>query len=216
VGAAQEIQERHEAERTGRPHVLLRDDDGRQRIVFLDARTPVLVGRDPGADVDVLLDWDPAVSGLHARLERDGAYWTLFDLSRNGTFVNGGRVGGARVLRDRDELRCGETILTYRNPRTPADGGTRPLQQPAGPPLTDAQRRVLVELCRPYKGRPAFAQPAGNEAIAEALVVSREAVKTHLRTLYEKFGLEDVPQGAKRVRLVERVLGDRVVRDDEL
>jgi hypothetical protein len=217
VGVAQEIKDRNEAERTGRPHLLVRDGEDRQRIVWLDGGPTLLVGRDERAHVGLLLDWDPAVSGLHARLERDGAYWTVFDLSRNGTFVNGIRVAGAKVLRDRDDLRCGETVMTYRNPATPADGGTRPLGEPTpAPPLTDAQRRVLVELCRPYRGRPQFARPAGNEEIAQALFLSREAVKTHLRTLYEKFGLDGLPQAEKRLRLVERVLAEHVVREDEL
>jgi hypothetical protein len=32
-------------------------------------------------------------------------------------------------------------------------------------------------------------------------------VKTHLRTLFQKFQIEDLPQNQKRVKLVERVLG---------
>jgi DNA-binding NarL/FixJ family response regulator len=45
--------------------------------------------------------------------------------------------------------------------------------------------------------------PATNRQIADDLVLSVEAVKTHLRTLFQRFGVEDLPQNAKRARLVE-------------
>ena len=54
------------------------------------------------------------VSSIHARLERDGAGWTIVDEgSKNGTFVNGERVPRA-ALRDGDLLEIGATLLVYR------------------------------------------------------------------------------------------------------
>jgi len=37
-------------------------------------------------------------------------------------------------------------------------------------------------------------------------------VKTHLRVLYGKFGIEDLPQNRKRARLAEVVLQQGLVR----
>ena len=41
-------------------------------------------------------------------------------------------------------------------------------------------------------------------------------MKTHLRTLFQKFHIEDLPQNQKRVKLVERVLGLGLVSRREL
>ena len=42
-------------------------------------------------------------------------------------------------------------------------------------------------------------------------MLSVEAVKTHLRTLFQRFGVEDLPQNAKRARLVELAFETGVV-----
>ena len=54
--------------------------------------------------------------------------------------------------------------------------------------VSPAQRRVLVALCRPYKDGADFATPATNSEIGAELHLSVDAVKTHLRALFEKFG----------------------------
>jgi hypothetical protein len=41
-------------------------------------------------------------------------------------------------------------------------------------------------------------------------------VKGHLRTLFEKFGVEDLPQNRKRLRLVERAVETGAVSLREL
>ena len=66
---------------------------------------------------------DPRVSSQHARLTRALGRWTVQDLeSRNGTFVNGVRVGSA-VLSDGDVLETGRTFFLFRDaaPMTPDD-----------------------------------------------------------------------------------------------
>jgi hypothetical protein len=65
---------------------------------------------------------------------------------------------------------------------------------------------VLVELCRPFGADSSFAAPAGNRAIAERLHVSLDAVKAHLRVLFERFGVDDLPQNEKRAQLADRAL----------
>ncbi|HEY0276838.1 MAG TPA: hypothetical protein VGC32_01085 [Solirubrobacterales bacterium] len=69
--------------------------------------------------------------------------------------------------------------------------------------LTDTQARILAALGRPVSEGAHFATPATNEEVADAVFLSVEAVKGHLRALYRKFGIEDLPAGERRARLVE-------------
>ena len=41
-------------------------------------------------------------------------------------------------------------------------------------------------------------------------------MKTHLRVLFHKFGIEDLPQNQKRARLVEMALEFGIVTEKEL
>jgi FHA domain len=212
-----DLKERLEAEREAVPFVFFRDADGCQRIVSLDAgREYLSVGRDD--ECDLCLGWDQKVSRLHARLERSGGSWTVYDggLSTNGTFLNSERVHGHRVLSDEDHLRFGTTEVRFRDPGRQRSRTVMLDEKDAPPIVSPAQRKVLLALCRPYKHHSAFARPASNREIAEELVVSVEAVKTHLRGLFAKFGVDDLPQNEKRMRLVERALQQGVVRESEL
>lgn len=170
-----------------------------------DGWQPTIVGR--GMSCDVCLGWDEKVSRVHAQLERLGDDWTVGDdgLSRNGTFVNGERLVGRHRLSDGDVMRCGKTSIAYRAP-APATASTVIGTSLVAPALSDAQRRVLVALCRPYRGGGGYATPATNRQIADELVLSVEAVKTHLRSLFQRFGVEDLPQNVKRTRLAELAL----------
>ena len=90
-----ELKERVEAERRGRPFLLYRDGGGHQHVVVLDDEGDELtVGRRPSNRIG--LGWDVNVSRVHAVIERVGDAWTVADdgLSRNGSFVNGDRLGG--------------------------------------------------------------------------------------------------------------------------
>src|SRR5690242_13043064 len=212
-----ELTERLEAERQGTPFLLFRDDRGSQRIVSLSGGERITIGRRSGNDLT--LGWDPEVSSLHAALERLGTEWTLVDdgLSRNGSYVNGLRVTGRHVLRNRDSLRFGDTVVVYCAPeRSATTHPTVAAHQPllADPP-TDAQRRVLVALCRPYRDS-SFATPATNREIAAELFVTVAAVKAHLSALYERFGIEDLPQNEKRARLAWEALQAGVISPRDL
>jgi FHA domain len=200
--SAAELKEQLEAEREGEPFLVFRDGEGEQRIVALPADGRLTIGRAP--ETDVSLGWDHEVSRVHAELERVGPDWAVADdgLSRNGTYVNGDRVTGRLRLRGGDVLRVGATSIAFRAPGTDL-GETRGVITGAAPELSAAQRRVLVALCRPYAGGASHAAPATNRQIAEELYLSVEGVKTHVRTLFERFAVEDLPQNAKRARLVE-------------
>jgi pSer/pThr/pTyr-binding forkhead associated (FHA) protein len=212
-----ELQEQLLAARGGAPFLLYRDGERQQRIIRLEGKRGLTVGRDEGADV--ALSWDNQVSRLHAELECIAGQWTVIDdgLSSNGSFVNGERVSGRRRLADGDALRFGRTQVVFRAPARGYSSMTAVGDQiPTAETLSAAQRRVLVALCRPYKDSPPFATPATNQEIAGELVLSVDAIKTHLRVLFQKFGVEQLPQNQKRVCLVERALLSGVVSQREL
>jgi hypothetical protein len=82
--------------------------------------------------------------------------------------------------------------------------------------VSPAQRRVLVALCRPFKDGAAFATPPTNQQLAEELHLSVDAVKTHMRALFEKFDVQELPQNRKRVAVVERALQTGLITPREL
>jgi hypothetical protein len=86
---------------------------------------------------------------------------------------------------------------------------------PADVRLTDAQLGILAALCRPISSGNHFATPATNQEIADEVYLSVDAVKGHLRTLYRKFGIEDLPHNRKRARLVELAIEGGYVKREE-
>jgi ATP/maltotriose-dependent transcriptional regulator MalT len=74
---------------------------------------------------------------------------------------------------------------------------------------------VLIALCRPYR-EASFATPATNQEIAAEVFLSVDAVKMHLRTLFGKFQLAELPQNQKRATLVERALQFGVISHRDL
>jgi pSer/pThr/pTyr-binding forkhead associated (FHA) protein len=199
-----ELQARLAAERHGRPFLLYRDGDDAQQIVDLDeAPERLTIGR--SRTNGVVLEWDAEVSRVHVTLERLGAEWTLVDdgRSRNGTFLAGERVHGRTRLNDGDLIAVGQTNLVFRSPapdRTLLTAASKIRSRPA---VSDAQRRVLIALCRPY-GEREFSVPASNRQIAEELVLGLETVKSHMRALFDALELGDIPQHQKRAALAQR------------
>jgi DNA-binding CsgD family transcriptional regulator len=216
--SAQELKDQIVAERDGRPFLVYRDEADQQRIVRVEEGVNELwIGRSPSADLR--LEGDSEVSALHAQVEFVREDATLVDdgLSTNGSFVNGERIQGRRRLRDGDMIRAGKTVILYRAPGGEAFDSTEVSTESliaAG--VSPGQRRVLVALCRPFKDGASFATPATNAQIAEELTLSVDAVKTHLRALFEKFGVEGLPQNQKRVALVERALQSGLIVDKDL
>lgn len=208
-----ELAQRIDAERRGVPFVLHLDGDGRQRIVELgSAEASLSIGRRPSSDIP--LPWDTEVSRLHAVLARVGDEWTLVDegLSRNGSFVNGRRLRGQRRLRDGDAITIGRTLLVFLTGDAGDVGTTATTQHLAPPEISAAQRRVLIALCGSSEGG-AFAGPRSNREIADALYLSVETVKSHLRALFDLFGVADLPQNRKRSELARRAFETGVVRE---
>jgi hypothetical protein len=216
--SASELKRQIELERDGSPFLVYRRAGAAQELLALAGRERVTIGREDG--VDVALADDPEVSRLHAEIVQIGGAWVLVDdgLSTNGTFVGDERVGSRRRLADRDLIRIGSTGILFRDPASAAGPGptAAAVGTSAARELTDAQRRVLVELCRPYAGGERFAVPATNKEIAERVFLSVDAVKGHLRILFDRFGLSDLAQNEKRARLAEAALRSGAVRVSDL
>lgn len=202
-----------EAEATGVPFLHWLDGDGEQHILLLaEDRPRVTVGRRPNCDV--ALTWDQEVSREHALLEPVGEDWTLVDdgLSRNGSFVNGNQIRGRHRLSDRDRLCFGTTHVTFRESSgaEASESTARPPGAAGQVPLTEIQRKLLIALCRPIV-ESASTTPATNPQIAAEVHLSVDAVKAHMRDLFVRFGLGELPQNEKRNRLVVAVLASGLV-----
>jgi pSer/pThr/pTyr-binding forkhead associated (FHA) protein len=210
-----ELKERLAVERRGVPFVLYHDD-GAQRIVEL-AREPqrLTIGRHPQCAISV--QGDEEVSRVHAELELIHDEWTIVDdgLSRNGSFVNGKRIHGRLRLRSGDIIQVGHTLLRFCQPEPGKGKPTVAQIERVTPEISNAQRRVLVALCRPL-AEGLLAVPASNREIAEELVVSVETVRTHLRALFEIFRIDDLPQNRKRAELARQALHIAAVSEHEL
>ena len=81
-----------------------------------EARTsPVRIGREAGSTVVVIGEHAKVVSGRHAEIRYEGNAWLLVDLgSRNGTYLNGRRIGTPTALKPDDTIRLGESGPEYR------------------------------------------------------------------------------------------------------
>ena len=151
---------------------------------------------------------------MHAQLEPVGRDWSLIDdgISRNGSYVNGERLDRRRRLRDGDRLCFGETPVLFRAPDETESSSTAAVSVgQTDISLTETERKVLVALCRPLAGS-AYAAPATNREIAAEVHLSVDAVKAHLRVVFERAGLADLPQNQKRARLAAVALVNGLVR----
>ncbi|MBF6464276.1 FHA domain-containing protein [Nocardia beijingensis] len=190
--------------------------EGVREISLDGGASRMTIGRSGAADI--IVPSDPTVSRLHAILERIGGCWTIVDdgLSKNGTFVNGERVGGRRKLGSGDTIRVGRSAFVFRIAESFHEEMTlahSPL--PTRNSLTPAQYLVLSALCRPYDARDAYSYPASNRQIADDLCLSLSTVKTHMRALFRIFQVEALPPNQKRLFLVERAIEFGVVTDQE-
>ena len=186
------------------PFLVYRDEGGAQRLLELTPGSErVTVGR--RVEADVALGWDEEVSRLHAILECVGGEWT--HRRRRAVAERHLRQRCARrgvAASDGDVIRVGNT--RWRS-RPAARRVPRRLRR------ADARRRahlrraeeVLVALCRPSP-TPRPSPGRRRTSRSPRAVPSIDTVKTHMRTLFEKLALGDVPHNRKRAALVERAL----------
>ncbi|MBI2537329.1 MAG: FHA domain-containing protein [Gemmatimonadetes bacterium] len=113
--------------------------DGREYVI---SGTSMVFGRDAGCDVVIT---DKNVSRRHAEIMATPKGYVLIDSSTNGTFVNGERIEGQRLLARADMIRIGNDEFRFyadRAPVAPAprpgapapSGSAAPPSAPKGPP----------------------------------------------------------------------------------
>jgi DNA-binding NarL/FixJ family response regulator len=116
----------------------------------------------------------------------------------------------------RTRLWFGRTVVLVRKPTEANRRATIVGQQPtAAVDLSEQQRKVLIALCRPLNEGNPFPAPATNRQIADELHLSVAAVKQHLRALFEKFKVKDLPQNQKRLALACRARDSGLITDRE-
>ena len=207
-----EVQALRAAEHTGIPFVTMRPP-GEAEVIVMLPREPwrLTIGRSDESDIAIV--WDVGVSRAHALLELVGGKWTLVDdgLSSNGTWADGKRVVGRRILLHDDVLCVGDTQIQFHDPGPPGAEATRRDADPMAVPVTPMQHKVLVGLCRPLY-EASLQTPAPNQQIAAEVSLSVDAVKRHLKDLFARFGLSDLAQNEKRMRLARVALNRGIVR----
>ena len=111
---------------------------------------------------------------------------------------------GRRALDPGDLVRIGRTTLVLRGGAHNAVDTSRPrtARRPRGSPRPSGA-------CWSRSAGPAAVAsptPASNQEIADELVLSVAGVKTHLRALFDKLDVDDLPQNRKRAELARRAL----------
>jgi DNA-binding CsgD family transcriptional regulator len=183
---------------------------GRHRLALDEQAGPVLIGRDAVAAVRVQ---DNNVSRVHAELTPVGGVWMIEDVgSAGGTFLMRTvqrplKVAGRRRLLHDDRIRVGRTILTYLQPPVPGEvAGTELLGHGTTIAPTPREHEVLRLLCADeLHGRGGW---PSNDDLAAALYVSEHTIRTHMQSLFAKFGLERAPVQQKRAMLIGRAISE--------
>ena len=108
----------------------------------------------------------------------------------------------------------GETPVTFRAPADASDSTAAVALGGAAPPLTEAQRKILVALCRPLKDT-AYATPGHEPRDRGRGPPQRRRREGTPARVFERFGLDELPQNQKRARLAATALVNGVVRQHE-
>lgn len=103
--------------------------DGRE---YTMGPNPLIFGRDAGSDVVVT---GSEVSRRHAEIQAAPEGYVLMDVSVNGTYVNGERVGRRHVLSRADVLRIGHDEFRFYADAAPPPGPRAPRSIPVATPV---------------------------------------------------------------------------------
>lgn len=179
-------------------------------VYVLPADVPIVrIGRHPSCEV--ILD-DPNVSRRHVLLTRVDDTWFAEDVSSSGTDLEREQ---RRPLRRRQALSHGDTLhlaffaLRFKDEAQETLDVTVPVGGGSRIDLTPMEQKVLQCMCRPVVG--GVAPPASNREIAEEMVLTVDGVRSHIRSLYSKFGIVAGTSGQRRITLVQRALDQNFV-----
>ncbi|HEX8911310.1 MAG TPA: FHA domain-containing protein, partial [Humisphaera sp.] len=155
--------------------ILIVEHNGGKRGAVLPDR--VLIGR---RSMNHLVLEDPAVSRMHAWVERWENAWVLTDMrSRTGTRVNGQPVGKYKPLTDGDVIELGSARLTFRTAdRVPLD--VEPFELPRVPTVSAKDVGIRFDCPTCWAPMWAAAEFAGNAGACvfcgNTFVVPRESI----------------------------------------
>jgi pSer/pThr/pTyr-binding forkhead associated (FHA) protein len=145
--------------------------DGREYTV---GAGPLSLGRDAGSDVVVSGN---DVSRNHAEIRSEADGYLLLDLSANGTFVNGERIGKTHTLARADVIRIGNDEFRFyaetASPAAPQPAAqpSQPARSPAMPPAGASQQ--LSDTMHGLPTEPERNTPPGPEAAPLASLLFR-------------------------------------------
>jgi pSer/pThr/pTyr-binding forkhead associated (FHA) protein len=140
--------------------------DGREYTV---GQSPLKIGRDASSDVVVT---GSEVSRQHAEIQPEPQGYTLVDMSVNGTYVNGERIGRTRLLARADVIRIGNDEFRFyadAASRTPAPPPPPEPPVGAGERLSDTMHGVPVFRPQPEQDRTPTPPSAGALPLASFL-----------------------------------------------
>ncbi len=156
--------------------LVMRSGDGTGKIYnLLEGSLPVIIGRD--ADSARIAILDSQISRAHCRIFRSADGLQIQDMeSRNGTWLNGGRIDRA-PLRTGDRIRVGSTILLFEEETT----GPDPL---VGKQIEGYDLEELIGRGRygaVYRGtQVALGRPVAIKILADELTTDPEQVQSFL------------------------------------
>lgn len=135
--------------RVDNAYLEVRRSGNAERVSLTDGA--VTIGR--SADNVLAFESDDLISRAHAVIERAGKGWRVREFSSaSGTWVNGERVNGERVLEPGDELVLGSSSVVFRGGGATAttvhrtEGGTLPDDvSPRPPPAADTYLEINEE-----------------------------------------------------------------------
>ncbi|MBC7878676.1 MAG: FHA domain-containing protein [Anaerolineales bacterium] len=133
-------------------------------------QSEIIIGREPEVDITIPA---PGISRRHAKLTQGADGYTLEDLgSSNGTFVNGAKLTGQRLLKSGDQVRLGQAVnLVYEAP--PPIAPTPPKQAANAATAYEAAPPIAPTPPKQVNAATVFRQPIGSMQT----VFGMEAVK---------------------------------------
>jgi pSer/pThr/pTyr-binding forkhead associated (FHA) protein len=168
--------------------------DGREYMV---GSAPLVFGRDAASDVVVTGN---EVSRRHAEIQTSPEGYVLMDLSVNGTYVNGERIGRSHLLARADVIRIGNDEFRFyaesappQAPRAPRQ--TPPSTEPVHPPTGAGARLSDTMHGFPSSGlREMITPPAATAAPLASMLVrsgSLKGTRLPIRTPVANIGRAD-------------------------
>lgn len=189
------------------PSLVIREKDGPEREIPLrKARTTI--GK--MADNDVVLD-RTNISRRHCLIFQEGNDFFVRDLaSRNGTFLDGQRVEGDRVLAPGAVIQLGDFSVAFVDAAAPSPSRPgEPARPAAGPaPRSSARRAIPTELKKKLHAtlieqldlkKLEFSQSSDRELRERASMIITAVVEKHAA---------EIPEGLTKGDLVREVLDE--------